>query len=91
MISLNSFATYFTRESCKTREQEGTHECAPFTETGIFVSRKFQVPPVNWRLTLCSVALREKIFDDTDGPNTPLRRIMCVEPVRDLVIISTVS
>lgn len=91
---LSSFAAYFTTVSCE--GDAGTRRTltnlAASTETGIFVSRKFQVPPVNWRLTLCSVALREKISDDTDGPNISPggeTRIMRAEPVFAILLLSS--
>lgn len=64
------------------------------TESSVYekvVSRKFQVSPVNWRLTLCSVAVSARRFRTVrSGLIFPRgrekNRIICAGPVRDLVI-----
>lgn len=73
------------REECAGSTSEGESAPSSFpTETSSFVSRKFQVPPVNWRLALCSeLFLREKILEKYDGPD-----ISSEKPVCDLVIIT---
>lgn len=64
------------------------------TESSIYekvVSRKFQVPPVNWPLNLCSVSVFARRFRTVrSGLIFPRgrekNRIICTGPVRDLVI-----